>query len=94
MTKISASEIKNSAAHIRTEVEFLNGVIKRMDEVKEDLSHAWTDSTTQNNAKKYLENVEEKQVNLKAIIDKIGELPDKLDKAADSYNVPVEGGQI
>ena len=94
MTKISASEIKNSSAHIRTEVEFLNSVIKRMDEVKEELSHAWTDSTTQNNAQKYLQNVEEKQVSLKAIIDKIGELPEKLDKAADSYTAPVEGGQV
>ena len=94
MTKVSANDIKHSASEIRNEVEYLNGVIKKMDEVKEVLSNAWSDTTTQSNATKYLQDVEEKQVNLKAIIDKIGELPDRLDKAADSFTNPLEGGQV
>ena len=90
---IDFDSIKRNATKINNEVEVLNNASKRLDAAKEKLQNAWTDTTTQQNAARYLSKVEETQANLNKMVNLIAELPAKLNEFAEKYaNMAAEAG--
>ncbi len=84
-TNVDIGQIKRNASLINNEVEVLNLASKKLDAAKQTLQGAWSDTTTQRNAEKYLAKVEETQANLNKMVGLIAELPAKLTKFAENY---------
>ena len=94
---IDIATINRAASIIKNEVEFLRQEMTKLDQVKEKISNAWTDTTAKRNAEKYLTALEESQASLAQKIDLFEDLAIKLENNARRYSemqITNNGGAI
>ncbi len=84
--KIDIATVTRAAFVIKNEVEILRQQAARINNAKENIRAAWTDSTERRNADKYIQAIEE---NLEVLNKKIGlydDLAAILENAAKKYS--------
>ena len=82
---IDIGAINNAATIIKSEVENLRAQMNKLNDAKEKLNNAWTDTTSKRNAEKVLETLEECQISLSKKIDLFEQLAVKLENNAKRY---------
>ena len=85
MTKVSFTEIGQAAKGLLGTCESLRGQLQRIEAIKEKLKTAWTDTTQQQLADKYLEQVEAQEASLRATIEMFEDLPRTLSDVLNEY---------
>ena len=85
MTKISFTEIAQAAKGLMTTSGSLRANLQKLEAIKEKLKTAWTDTTQQQLADKYLEQVEAQEASLRATIEMLEDLPRTLSDVLNEY---------
>ncbi len=94
---IDIATINRAASIIKNEVEFLRQEMTKLNQVKETISNAWTDTTVKRNADKYLSALEESQASLAKKIDLFEDLAITLENNAKRYSemqITSNGGAV
>ena len=68
LTKVSCSEISLAAKGLKSTCEKLRADLQKLEAVKEKLQIAWTDTTSEQTARKYIEKIDDRVASLRSTI--------------------------